>query len=66
MTKNLLDYIPKKYKNAVKEFCKDSDGYWLILNNDYALDGYGAAHVIHEDTVKDVLEILRQYLIKVF
>lgn len=27
MKKKLLDYIPKKYKNAVQEFYKDSCGY---------------------------------------
>jgi hypothetical protein len=40
MKKKLLDYIPKKYKNAVREFYKDSRGYWLILNDGYILEDY--------------------------
>lgn len=52
MKKKLLDYIPKKYKNAVQEFYKDSRGYWLILNDGYILEDYYGAHVIHEDNYK--------------
>lgn len=62
MKKKLLDYIPKKYKNAVREFYKDSRGYWLILNDGYILEDYYGAHVIHEDTITsrsgDILETL--------
>ena len=62
--KKLLDYIPKKYKNAVQEFYKDSCGYWLILNDGYILEDYYGAHVIHEDTINDTLKVLRQCVTK--
>lgn len=64
MKKKLLDYIPKKYKNAVDEFYKDSRGYWLILNDGYILEDYYGAHVIHEDTINDTLKVLRQCVTK--
>jgi hypothetical protein len=64
MKKKLLDYIPKKYKNAVDEFYKDSRGYWLILNDGYILEDYYGAHVIHEDTINGTLTVLRQCVTK--
>jgi len=64
MKKKLLDYIPKKYKNAVQEFYKDSRGYWLILNDGYILEDYYGAHVIHEDTINGTLAVLRQCVTK--
>ena len=64
MKKKLLDYIPKKYKNAVDEFYKDSRGYWLVLNDGYILEDYYTAHVIHEDTINDTLKVLRQCVTK--
>lgn len=64
MKKKLLDYIQKKYKNAVDEFYKDSRGYWLVLNDGYILEDYYTAHVIHEDTINDTLKVLRQCVIK--
>lgn len=64
MKKKLLDYIPKKYKNAVDEFYKDSSGYWLILNDGYILEDYYGAHVIHEDTINGTLTVLRQCVTK--
>jgi len=64
MKKKLLDYIPKKYKNAVDEFYKDSRGYWLILNDGYILEDYYGVHVIHEDTINGTLTVLRQCVTK--
>lgn len=49
---------------AVQEFYKDSRGYWLILNDDYILEDYYGAHVIHEDTINGTLAVLRQCLTK--
>lgn len=31
MTKELLSYIPKVYRNSIIDFYKDQDGYWLSL-----------------------------------
>jgi len=48
----------------VREFYKDSCGYWLILNDGYILEDYYGAHVIHEDTINGTLAVLRQCVTK--
>lgn len=65
--KNLLSYIPKKYRPYVADFHKEyEDGYtyWLSLKSDgkYCLVGYDAEYTIHEDTIQDVLRVLREYI----
>lgn len=62
--KDLLSYIPKKYKPYVADFHKEyEDGrtYWLSLKSDgkYHLSGYDAEYTIHEDTIQEVLRVLR-------
>lgn len=64
MVKNLLNYIPKKYKNAVIDFYKDCDGYWLTVGNGYALEGYYSEQVIHEDSINNSLTVLRGHLVR--
>ena len=58
MKKKLLDYIPKKYKNAVDEFYKDSRGYWLILNDGYILEDYYPASMTLNENALNVLTLL--------
>ena len=50
--------VPKKYEERVKELFHDSDGYWLILNEEWCSDDY-SLHIIHQDTQADVLMMLR-------
>lgn len=62
--KDLLSYIPKKYRPYVADFHKEyEDGctYWLSLKSDgkYHLAGYDAEYTIHEDTIQEVLRVLR-------
>lgn len=61
--KNLMDYIPKKYRPYITDFYKDSEdnSYWLELDCEgkYYLEYYYADSVIHEDTISAVLEVLR-------
>lgn len=62
--KDLLTYIPKKYKPYIADFYRETeDGctYWLSLKCDgkYHLVDYTAEYTIHEDTIQDVLRVLR-------
>ena len=48
-------YVPISKRNAVKRIWKDSDGYWIILENGYVADRTDShAGVIHEWTIKDL------------
>ena len=29
MTKPLMKYVPQKYYSSIRDFYKDSEGYWL-------------------------------------
>ena len=31
MTKPLMKYVPQKYYSSIRDFYKDSEGYWLCL-----------------------------------
>lgn len=55
---NILKYIPKVKHGAVKDFYKDDDGYWLELNKEWQnADG---GRCIHEDTIRDVRNAIRE------
>ena len=65
--KDLLSYIPKKYKPYILDFhkeCEEGYTYWLSLkcNGKYHLVGYNAEYTIHEDTIQGVLKVLRKYI----
>ena len=67
MTKELLSYIPKVYRNSIIDFYKDQDGYWLSLKTtgEYILQGYYSDYLIHEDRINDVLKILKDCTVKI-
>ena len=52
---NLLKYVPKTKRIAIKAIWKDDDGYWIILKN-----GYHASltdercRTIHEDNIRNI------------
>lgn len=55
-----MKYIPKKHKDKVKALWKDSDGIWLILKNGWGTTTMGEdCHTIHEDTIPDLLSVVR-------
>lgn len=65
--KELIEYIPKKYRSSVVDFYKefeDGNTYWLTLKHDgmYYLSGYFSEYTIHEDTIFDVLRVLREHI----
>lgn len=46
-------YLPKKYHEAVSDFYKDFDGYWLELKNGFISTSTGC-QTIHELNLADV------------
>lgn len=64
--KELMSYVPKKYIPHIMDFYKDSEdgSYWLSLKCDgkYYFEGYIAEYTIHEDTITEVLSVLRKYI----
>lgn len=56
--KALMDYIPKGKRHWVEAFWHDSDGYWLVVGEAYWCD-YMDCHTIHEDTIKEVLQVFK-------
>lgn len=63
--KDLYSYVPKKYRPYVSDFYKDGeDGYFLTLKEEgkYFLNGYYADYTIHEDTIQDVIYVLKTHI----
>lgn len=52
-SEKIMRYIPKRLKCAIREAYHDSDGYWIMLNENY-LDVNWGTHVIHEDTINEL------------
>jgi len=62
MKKDLIDYIPDKYKPAIDDIFRDEDGIWIYLKQGYYADGmgcYNECQIIHEDTIKELLYQVR-------
>ena len=59
MRKQLIDYIPKKYRYKVDAFEHDEDGYWVYLKDGYCWE-FPGQHTIHEDAISRVLECVRE------
>lgn len=55
--KSLVNAIKKKYVDRVEEVQTDDDGHWVYLRDNW-FSPYSGSHTIHEDTVKEVLDIL--------
>ena len=64
MNMKLYNQIAKKYQPAIKDIYNDEDGYWCTLTSEYRLDGYCGESTIHEDTMKEVKQVLRECLVK--
>jgi hypothetical protein len=63
MDEKLLNKVPKKYHPAIKDIYRDEDGYWAYIENGYKIDNYYTEHTIHEDTLREFLQIFK-YVIK--
>lgn len=52
---NLLKYVPKSKREAIKAIWRDSDGYWIVVKDEYNADRMDVdCHTIHEDTIKEL------------
>lgn len=60
MDNKLLKYIPKKFIPAIKDIYHDEDGYWIYLNENYHVRYYFAEFTIHEDTIKELIRVVRK------
>ena len=49
--------VPHTLWNAIRDCYHDEDGYWLVLNDGWHLEGYAwSDHMIHEDTMAEFKE----------
>lgn len=66
MTKPLMKYVPKKYYSSIRDFYKDSEGYWLCLkaDGDYIFENYFSEHTIHENTINEVMTAFRKSIVR--
>lgn len=64
--KELMSYMPKKYRPYIADFYKDNEDltYWLSLKCDgkYHLKAYFSEYTIHENTITEVLQVFRQHI----
>ena len=62
MTKPLMKYVPQKYYSSIRNFYKDSEGYWLCLkaDGDYIFENYFSEYTIHENTINEVMTAFRK------
>ena len=57
---NIWKYIPRKKQEGVTNAFSDSDGYWIWLDDCHvAYDGGEDCGIIHEYTIKDLVEAIR-------
>jgi len=53
MDKNLMKYVPKSKRNAVRDCWRDEDGIWMTLNRGWEAERTDSeCRTIHEDTIK--------------
>lgn len=66
MIKPLMKYVPKKYYSSIRDFYKDSEGYWLCLkaDGDYIFENYFSEHTIHENTINEVMTEFRKSIVQ--
>lgn len=54
MSEQIMKYIPKGKREAIKECFRDSDGYWIWLKPGWVADNSCAETCIHEDTIAEL------------
>lgn len=59
MTKEqMMKYVPKSKREAIKDAWTDSDGYWMTINDGWeTIDG---CHVIHEYRIIELRQCIRE------
>ena len=51
----IMRYIPKSKHKAIRACWQDSDGYWIMLHDEYNADRMDwNCHTIHEDTIAEL------------
>lgn len=57
---NIVNYIPKSKRAAVRDAYKDDDGYWVCLNEGWeASNADAGCRTIHEDTISDLVSQIK-------
>ena len=52
---DLMKYIPKSKRDAIRDIFRDSDGYWIFLKEGWNADRMDQeCRVIHEDYISDL------------
>jgi hypothetical protein len=52
---DLMKYIPKSKREAIRDIFHDSDGYWIFLKEGWNADRMDSeCRVIHEDFISDL------------
>ena len=55
MNANILKYVPKAKKGAIRDAYRDEDGYWICLKEGWeATRMDDGCHTIHEDTISQL------------
>lgn len=61
--KGIVRYIPQRLLNAgaIQDAFIDDDGYWIYLNEGWhSYDGADDCATVHEVTIKDLKEAIKQ------
>lgn len=53
-----IERLPRQYRDSVRDFYKDCDGWWICLdsNGPYEFSSYNSQYTIHEDTLSEAME----------
>lgn len=52
---DIMRYVPKSKREAVRDAYRDEDGFWICLREGWeASRTDSGCHVIHEDYIKDL------------
>lgn len=57
-----ISKLPKQYRDAVRDFYKDGNGWWICLDEKglYDLDGYASQYTVHETTQAEAVAQFRR------
>lgn len=57
-----IERLPRQYQFAVKDFYKDTDGWWICLNAEglYEFNGYASKYTIHEGSQLEAIHQFRE------